>query len=313
MYGDFFALPGITNGPDTEGYHVPVNFSIMKALYYFSYLADAAPKVVETPLNGVAGQVELPMSSAQTSQPAARILQPYQPNQGHMGPVAQYGQAPGGYQAGVHIVGGYENAVSLQYHEGVTYKSLKFEPWLKANCLGVKTWIARTLPDNDKIIVKLWDAWKCSSDDQEHEASIYLKLRPLWGKYVPALRVQLPLEFYYALIIEYIEVIPPIVAFLDVLRCWQGSQLSHANFTPQIESQIREAYRAIHTYGVIHGDVAAHNIIISLDGQHVWIIDFEAGQFLSEEYRDEAIRGEMEDVSCMFEDLRRGKHRQYVF
>ena len=72
-----------------------------------------------------------------------------------MAPVGQYGQAPGGYQAGVHVIGGYENAVSIQYHDGVTYKSLKFEPWLKANCLGVKTWIARTLPDNEKIILKL--------------------------------------------------------------------------------------------------------------------------------------------------------------
>ena len=207
MYGDFFALPGITHGAETEGYHLPINFSIMKALYYISYLADAAPKAVETPLHGVAGQVELPMSSPQTGQPAAEIVQPYQPNQAHVAPVAQ---APGGYQAGVHIVGGYEKAVSLQYHEGVTYKSLKFEPWLKANCLGVKTWIARTLPDNENIILKLWDAWKCSSDVQEHEASIYLKLRPLWGKYVPALRVQSPLEFYHALIIQYIEVIPAV-------------------------------------------------------------------------------------------------------
>ena len=96
-----------------------------------------------------------------------------------------------------------------------------------------------------------------------------------------------------------------------MLRCWQGSQLSHSNFTPHIESRIREAYRAIHTYGVIHGDVGAHNIIISPGGQRVWIIDFEAGQVLSEEYK--AIRGEMEDLSCMFEDLRMGKRSQYVF
>lgn len=98
-----------------------------------------------------------------------------------------------------------------------------------------------------------------------------------------------------------------------MLRCWQGSQLSHSNFTPHIESQIRKAYGAIHTHGVIHGDVGAHNIIISPDGQRVWIIDFEAGQFLSEEYRDKAIRGEMEDLGYMFEDLRTGKRGQYVF
>jgi len=71
--------------------------------------------------------------------------------------------------------------------------------------------------------------------------------------------------------------------------------------------------RAIHTYGVMHGDIGAHNIIISPGGQRIWIIDFEAGQVLSEEYKDEAIRGEMEDLSCMFEDLRMGKRSQYVF
>jgi len=157
-YGDFFALPGISNGATAEGYHLPFNFSIMKVLYYLSHLADAAAKIPETPLNGVAGQVELPMSSSQQNVPAARIIQLNQPNQGQMAPVGQYGQAPGGYQAGVHIIGGYENAVSIQYHEGITYKSLKFEPWLKANFLGVKTWIARTLPDNEKIILKLLDA-----------------------------------------------------------------------------------------------------------------------------------------------------------
>ena len=97
------------------------------------------------------------------------------------------------------------------------------------------------------------------------------------------------------------------------LRCWQGSQLSHSNFTPQIKSKICEAYRAIHTYGVVHGDVGAHNIIISPDGQRVWIIDFEAGQVLGDAYGDLAIRKEMEDLHCMFEDLRMGKRSQYVF
>jgi len=59
--------------------------------------------------------------------------------------------------------------------------------------------------------------------------------------------------------------------------------------------------------------VGAHNILISPDAQRVWIIDFEAGQLLSDEYGNEALRREMEDLSCMFEDLRTGKHSQYVF
>ena len=222
LYGDFFPLPGVTDGAGAEGYHVPVTFSIMKALYYLSYIADAAPKVPETPRNGVPGQVQLPMSVTQTAAAAAQIIQPPQNQQ--MAPANPFGQAVGGNQAagGVHVVGGYENAISHQYDKDVTYKSLRFEPYLKANYLGPKTWIARTLPENEKIVLKLWDGWTCSSDDQEQEASIYLKLRPLWGKFVPALRVQSPLEFYHALIIEYIEVHSPI----DVLRRAGVSTLS---------------------------------------------------------------------------------------
>jgi hypothetical protein len=182
----------------------------MKALYDILALAENMPKVIETPPGGVGGQVDLPWSSRRTGDPAARISPPPPPpNQGQMGAAAPLQQAPGGYQAtgGVHIVGGYKNAVSFRFHEGVTYKSIRFEPWLKANTLGPKAWIARTLPDNEKIVVKLWDAWTCSADDQEREASVYyLKLRPLWGKWVPPLRVQSPLEFYHALIIQYIEV-----------------------------------------------------------------------------------------------------------
>jgi len=75
MYGDFSALPGISNGAAAEGYRVPFNFSIIKVLYHFSHLADAAPKVPETPLNSVVGQVELPMLSAQQNVPAALLTQ----------------------------------------------------------------------------------------------------------------------------------------------------------------------------------------------------------------------------------------------
>jgi predicted Ser/Thr protein kinase len=59
--------------------------------------------------------------------------------------------------------------------------------------------------------------------------------------------------------------------------------------------------------------VGAHNVLISPDGQHVWIIDFEAGMILDEEARDESIKWEMAGVNNMLEDLRTGKHSQYVF
>jgi hypothetical protein len=121
----------------------PINFSIMKALYYLSYVADAMHKIMETPRDGVPGQVELPPSSTNTAVAASRIIQPPQPDQGQMAGGNPYGQAPGGYAAarGVKVIGGYENAVSHQYEPHRTYTSLRFEPWLKANCLGPKTWV----------------------------------------------------------------------------------------------------------------------------------------------------------------------------
>ena len=123
--------------------------------------------------------------------------------------------------------------------------------------------------------------------------------------------VQSPREFYHALIIQYIEVNPAIP-----LHCSKNinRDLSFRTrtFSLHIEWQIRKAYQSTHACGVIHGDVGAHSVIVTPDGERVWIIDFEAGEILPEQ-RDEAIRGEMEEVNYMFEDLRTGKHSQYVF
>jgi hypothetical protein len=41
MYGDFAARQNVSDGAPAEGYYPTTNFSVMKALYYMSYIAGA--------------------------------------------------------------------------------------------------------------------------------------------------------------------------------------------------------------------------------------------------------------------------------
>jgi hypothetical protein len=209
MFGDFEEWQGISSGAAIEGYYPTAGFSIMKALYYLSALVEATPNLPETPINGVPGQVTLP-TAGKSSAAAGTIQQPQPPNLG----IAIGGQPlyPGqfAYQGGpwgVRVLDRYDDADCSQYHHGVEYNQLQFEPWEPENNLGPKTWIAKVLPDNCKVILKLWDAWNHDSHARDHEASIYLHLRELWGKHIPHLRVKAPLEYFHALIFQYVKVI----------------------------------------------------------------------------------------------------------
>ena len=49
-----------------------------------------------------------------------------------------------------------------------------------------------------------------------------------------------------------------------------------------VEQEILNAFGAIHSLGVIHGDIRAENILVGKDDS-VWIVDFEFSRILSEE------------------------------
>ena len=202
MFGDFEAHPPISNGAVLEGYHPTTGFSIMQALYYLSAIAQVTDNLPETPIGGVPGQVVLPPSGS-SSTPASTIVQPPIQDNGHL-----HGQVDGG-QGGFQIVGGYNQAECYQYHDGVEYRHFQFEPWVSENNLGPKTWIATTLPDRRKVVLKLWDAWKFDNEAQNREATVYLHLRSLWGKCIPSLHVKSPLEFFHALVFQYVKVSTP--------------------------------------------------------------------------------------------------------
>jgi hypothetical protein len=209
MFGDFEAQEGISQGAVDEGYYATPGFSIMKALYFLSALAEATPNLPETPIDGHAGQVTLPYSEYSTAA-ASTIQQPPPGNVGlGFGGLAAAHGGQGGNEAGfqgVQILGGYDQAECSQYDDDFNYRDFQFEPWLPENNLGPKTWIASTLPARTKVVLKLWDAWKFDSGTRNNEASVYLHLRSLWGKCDPSLLVKSALEYGHALIFQYIRV-----------------------------------------------------------------------------------------------------------
>jgi hypothetical protein len=271
MFGDFLPWDGVTNGAPAEGYYYPApNWTIMKALYFMSRLGEIMADTVET-TNGQPGTVNIPYADPKQSEaaPRIRIVRDLRDRRLEPRPADDYYY--GGYQAAHAAVG------MLQFHEGVDYTSLLFEPWKVENQLGPKNWIAQVISDQSKVVLKLWDGWKVDTEERDREAEVYVHLRPLWGKYVPSLRVATPFDYMHALIIEYIDVNP------SSSLCWlKASPVSTANLTERVEAEIFKAFDAIHELGVCHNDIRAENILVTAGGESVFIIDFAFSEIFTE-------------------------------
>jgi hypothetical protein len=77
--------------------------------------------------------------------------------------------------------------------------------WTKQTYLGCKGWKG-TLGTGETVFAKLWDGWKVSGDDCEHEASIYLHLQDLWGTIIPKFLGCGHWGFCHILLLSYINV-----------------------------------------------------------------------------------------------------------
>jgi tRNA A-37 threonylcarbamoyl transferase component Bud32 len=44
---------------------------------------------------------------------------------------------------------------------------------------------------------------------------------------------------------------------------------------------IGEAFHAIHSLGVCHGDIRVENILVAKDGKTAWVIDFEFAEIIT--------------------------------
>jgi len=163
-----------------EGYYRTTNFLVMKALYYMSYIAGATNDTPKTPTNSQLGNIYLPHADEGTATGAPMIQQPRTLTPMPAGQGGGYGYGYDNRQVqGYQVVGDYEAADRIQYHDGVNYTFLEFKPWITENNLGPKNWIAKVSSDQSEIVLKLWDAWKCDTKARDHETDIYMVLRSL--------------------------------------------------------------------------------------------------------------------------------------
>ena len=84
----------------------------------------------------------------------------------------------------------------------------------KLTSLGCKGWRG-TLTNGHPIFAKLWDGWKFSASDSEHEACVYYRLRDLWTTIVPNFLGFGQWGFFHILLLSYLDVSP--LHFLPVL------------------------------------------------------------------------------------------------
>jgi hypothetical protein len=73
--------------------------------------------------------------------------------------------------------------------------------------LGCKGWRG-TLSTGQIVFAKLWDGWKVSRDDCDHEASVYNHLRDLWGTTIPDFLGSGHWGFCHILLLSHIDVRP---------------------------------------------------------------------------------------------------------
>jgi tRNA A-37 threonylcarbamoyl transferase component Bud32 len=51
--------------------------------------------------------------------------------------------------------------------------------------------------------------------------------------------------------------------------------------TDETENEILKAFAAMHSLGVVHGDIRADNILVAKGGDSVWIVDFEFAEIVA--------------------------------
>jgi hypothetical protein len=159
--------------------------TVMKLLYYFSYLCalDTSP---HPELDSVGNEIILVRADNSTGE-APRI------------PGAQPGLASLS-SARLNRRSPRNHSSSLDQADSLRLDSTNL------TSLGCKGWRG-TLSNGLTVFAKLWDGWKFSSQDSEHEASVYYRLRDLWGGTVPEFLGLGNWGFCHILLLSFIEVL----------------------------------------------------------------------------------------------------------
>ena len=169
--------------------------TIMHLLYFFSYLC--ARDIVPHPETNAEG-IEIHLKSADRTTSAA----PKVPNPNislgvrDCDPNTNAVQAVPRRSPRHHRQNYPDNGLFLDISDGGNSKYL-----------GCKGWRG-SLSTGETVFAKLWDGWKFSRSNCEHEATIYLQLRDLWGTIVPEFLGTGNWGFCHILLLSYVDVLP---------------------------------------------------------------------------------------------------------
>jgi hypothetical protein len=179
----------MTQPLDCQTSSPPYSFTILQALYYFSALSVQHGHLPETDENGNLVSIALADSAYPTAAPSAT---------GQPDP-----QSPGDAFV-IHPLQPGQFYTLVNQNLG---HSILLEPWKPENSCGGKTFRGTLIPNNERIIVKLWDGYKFQPDKRDCEVEIYMKLQKLWGKYTPQLICSTNIDFCYGIIMTEVKVL----------------------------------------------------------------------------------------------------------
>jgi hypothetical protein len=164
--------------------------TILKMLYYISYLAAAADPLPET--DGYGGTLAIPAANYKYPVVAPRVPGP-----------------PSSLSNQQAAEGGPHSGSTVQYvltESGNQDFQLVVEPWVRSNCLGARTFKGRLLP-NRNVVAKLWDSYTHNATDRDNEVEAYMKLQSLWGTIIPRFVCTADFDFCFGIVLEHIEVL----------------------------------------------------------------------------------------------------------
>jgi RIO-like serine/threonine protein kinase len=86
----------------------------------------------------------------------------------------------------------------------------------------------------------------------------------------------------------------------------KATPVSESNLTLRVENEILKAFEAIHSLGVVHGDIRTHNILVADGGNEIWIVDFECAEIIEDgnAEKESKTSEEMQFVKELLEELK---------
>jgi len=166
--------------------------TILKLLYFFSHLCALDPEPhPEVNSEGIVIHLK---SAPKTPDKAPKIPDPnYRP------------PARPSVSASPAFDGGTRRSPRQQGPSSTT-ETLQLDA-MKLKSVGCKGWRG-TLNNGHSVFAKLWDGWKFSASDSEHEACVYYRLRDLWTTVVPEFLGFGRWGFYHILLLSDLNVPP---------------------------------------------------------------------------------------------------------